>query len=244
MIPSGAPWENGTGFPTEARLPARAAVYSRTFSPDGLDMTLKNGIILKNTSMFLLLLSLMAAYALPSFGVDFRNRSSRRASDRNTLNAVLDILRENRTGLASAEEFKLAQVITGESEAHRIDPLFILALIKTESAFYNWSRSLSGALGLMQILPSTGRGVASELDLKWAGNETLLDPFMNVKMGIHYFSTLKDRFNDDTARTLAAYNIGPTYLSSNMDAGMDVTGGFVRKVLENYRDIKERVEYN
>ncbi|MBI5903080.1 MAG: lytic transglycosylase domain-containing protein [Deltaproteobacteria bacterium] len=199
---------------------------------------------MKNGLALLFLFSLMAAYAMPSLGVNFRSSSSRRASDKNTMNAVLDILRENRTGLASAEEFKLAQVITGESEAHRIDPLFILALIKTESTFYNWSRSLNGALGLMQILPSTGRGIASELNLKWAGNETLLDPFMNVKMGIHYFSTLKDRFNDDTARTLAAYNIGPTYLSSNMDAGMDVTGGFVKKVLENYRDMKERVEYN
>ena len=59
-----------------------------------------------------------------------------------------------------------------------------------------------------------------------------------------YYFQPSDRFNDDTARTLAAYNIGPTYLSANMDAGMDVTGGFVKKVLENYRDMKERVEYN
>lgn len=207
-------------------------------------MTLKNSFVLKNGLALLLLFSLMAVYALPSLGFNLRGKSSGMGSDKNTMNAVLDILRENRTGLASAEELKLAQVITGESEAHRIDPLFILALIKTESTFYNWSRSFNGALGLMQILPSTGKGIASELNLKWAGNETLLDPFMNVKMGIHYFSTLKDRFNDDTARTLAAYNIGPTYLSSNMDAGMDVTGGFVRKVLDNYRDLKERVEYN
>ncbi len=207
-------------------------------------MTLKNRFVLKNGLALLFLFSLMAAYAMPSLGVNLWGKSSGMASDKDTMNAVLDILRENRTGLASAEELKLAQVITGESRAHRIDPLFILALIKTESTFYNWSRSLSGALGLMQILPSTGKGLASELNLKWAGNETLLDPFMNVKMGIHYFSTLKDRFNDDTARTLAAYNIGPTYLSSNMDAGMDITGGFVRKVFENYRDMKERMEYN
>lgn len=209
-----------------------------------MGMTLENRLILKNALALMLLFSLMAAYAMPSLGVNFLSRSSSRASEKNTMNAVLDILRENRTGLASAEERKLARVITGESEAHRIDPLFILAIIKTESTFYNWSRSLNGALGLMQILPSTGKGIASELNLKWAGNETLLDPFVNVKMGIHYFSTLKDRFNDDTAMTLAAYNIGPTYLSSNMDAGMDVTGGFVKKVLENYREIKERAEYN
>lgn len=207
-------------------------------------MTLKNRFVLKNALALSLLFLPMAACALPSLGVNFRSRPSSMASDKNTINAVLDILRENRTGLASAEEFKLAQVITGEAVAHRIDPLFILALIKTESTFYNWSRSFNGALGLMQILPATGKGIAEELNLKWAGNETLLDPFMNVKMGIHYFSTLKDRFNDDTARTLAAYNIGPTYLSSNMDAGMDVTGGFVKKVLENYMDMKERVEYN
>jgi len=207
-------------------------------------MTFKNMVFLKNVSVPLLLFAFTAACMLPSSGVDFWNRLSKNSSDKSASNAVLDILRENKTGLASMEEIRLAQVITGESEAHRIDPLFILALIKTESTFYNWSRSFSGALGLMQILPSTGKAIADELHLKWAGNEMLLDPFMNVKMGIHYFSTLKNRFNDDTVKTLAAYNIGPTYLSSNMDTGMDVTGGFVKKVLENYRDMKERVEYN
>lgn len=207
-------------------------------------MTFKNRIFLKNASVPLLLLALTGMCMLPSSGVDLWNKLSKNPSGKSASSAVLDILRENKTGLASAEELRLAQVITGESEAHRIDPFFILALIKTESTFYNWSRSFSGALGLMQILPSTGKGIADELHLEWAGNETLLDPFMNVKMGIHYFSTLKNRFNDDTIKTLAAYNIGPTYLSANMDAGMDVTGGFVKKVLENYRDIKERVEYN
>ncbi|MBI5827519.1 MAG: hypothetical protein HZB22_07330, partial [Deltaproteobacteria bacterium] len=77
-------------------------------------MTLENRLVLKNTLMLLLLFSLMAAYAMPSLGVNFRSSPSRSVTDKNTLNAVLDILRENRTGLASAEEFKLAQVITGE----------------------------------------------------------------------------------------------------------------------------------
>ena len=77
-----------------------------------------------------------------------------------TITYVRDVLKESRTGLGSLEEFKLAEVILFESVSHRIDPLFVLALIKTESTFYNWSRSDNGAVGLMQIRPATGEELA------------------------------------------------------------------------------------
>jgi soluble lytic murein transglycosylase len=158
------------------------------------------------------------------------------------LGHVLDVLRENKAGLGSIDEEKLAEVILVESSRYKLDPLFVLALIKTESNFGTLSRSLSGALGLMQIIPFTGEALAEELNLTWKGPETLLDPYTNVRIGIHYISSLTERFNDINA-SLAAYNAGPTYFASKTRAGEMVAENYVNRVLDNYKDFKERSEY-
>lgn len=161
--------------------------------------------------------------------------------ERGTFAFIRDLLKDKRTGLGSREEFKLAQVIHGEAIANSIDPLFVLALIETESTFYNWSRSMNGAVGLMQILPSTGEELAGEMRVKWDGEETLLNPFVNVKMGIRYFSNLREMFDDDIKTSLAAYNAGPGYVSVRR-GGPHAAEGFVKRVLDNYEEIKERAE--
>ncbi|WKZ33260.1 MAG: lytic transglycosylase domain-containing protein [Thermodesulfobacteriota bacterium] len=156
---------------------------------------------------------------------------------------VLDVLRENRTGLGALEELKLAEVIIMESVEHKLDPLFVLALIETESTFYNWSRSLRGAMGLMQIMPSTGEEIARQLRLEWKGEETLLDPYTNIKMGVHYFSKLKRRYKD-VGLTLAAYNAGPGKVDAWMRDGIGPSAFYAERVLENYRRFLERAAYN
>ncbi|OGP18197.1 MAG: hypothetical protein A2Z79_02475 [Deltaproteobacteria bacterium GWA2_55_82] len=155
---------------------------------------------------------------------------------------VLDVLRENRTGLGSLEELKLAEVILMESVAHKIDPLFVLALIENESTFYNWTRSFRGAVGLMQILPTTGEELAGELNVAWKGEETLLDPYTNVRMGVHYLSRLKSRYKDlDT--TLSAYNFGPGRMDTMMKEGNEPEAEYAHRVLESYRKFKEKAEF-
>lgn len=154
---------------------------------------------------------------------------------------VLDVIRENRTGLGSLEELKLAEVILMESLAHKIDPLFVLALIETESTFNNWSRSFRGAIGLMQIQPATGEELAGKLNLDWQGEQTLFDPYTNVKMGVRYFADLKRRYRDLNI-TLAAYNTGPGRIDSMIMEGSGPEDGYALKVLENYKKFKERAE--
>ncbi|MBI5587741.1 MAG: lytic transglycosylase domain-containing protein [Deltaproteobacteria bacterium] len=196
---------------------------------------LKNNGYAKKAALVLGLTVFFQAAGLPLMAGAFDQ-------DRGGVSGVLDVLRENRTGLGEVEETRLAEVILGESEKYKLDPLFVLALIKTESNFYNWSKSLNGALGLMQILPFTGKALAGELNLKWKGDETLLDPYANVKMGIHYLSSLNERFNDINA-SLAAYNSGPTYFASKTRDGDMVAQNYVNKVLYNYKDLRERADY-
>lgn len=152
------------------------------------------------------------------------------------LEYITDILRESRTGLSGRQEEVLARVILEESLANELDPLLVMALIKTESTFYNWAKSYKGARGLMQIMPSTGRWVAAELDLEWDGDRTLYNPFLNVRLGIRYISMLRDRYGDDTFLTLAAYNEGPTRLSRVLREGGAPPERYARKVLAYYED--------
>ncbi|MBI5643667.1 MAG: lytic transglycosylase domain-containing protein [Deltaproteobacteria bacterium] len=200
-----------------------------------------NKINFKKASVTLSFIVLFECLLFPALkdGVNFFSDRS----EQSVSGYMLDVLRENRTGLGSLEELKLVEVILFESISHKIDPLFVLALIKTESTFYNWSKSINGALGLMQIKPSTGEELAAELNLKWKGDETLLNPYINVKMGVHYFSNLMERYNDDREVTLAAYNVGPGIVDSRRKLQEGWGNQFVSRVLTNYKDLKERAEF-
>ncbi len=158
------------------------------------------------------------------------------AKDRAEVAYIKGELRSHRTGLSAAEEGRLAHHIHRESRAYSLDPIFVLALIKTESRYNNWSRSGKGAMGLMQILPDTGREVAEDLMVEWKGSDTLLNPYTNVKLGIHYYSALRERFNNDTRVTLSAYNAGPSRVRADRNASRT----FAQRVLDNYKELKER----
>lgn len=198
-----------------------------------------NKINLKKVLAAFCLAIVIEAGVMPAFTSRFVALLPQTGRDASMLDYVHGILKENRTGLGSIEELKLAETILMESVTNKIDPLFVLALMKTESTFYNWSKSFNGALGLMQILPSTGEELASELHLKWDGEGTLLNPYANVKMGVRYFSKLQDRYKD-TETSLTAYNVGP----GRVDLGVeDMQPVFARKVLSNYRYFKERADF-
>lgn len=89
-----------------------------------------------------------------------------------------------------------------------IDPFLAQAIIKTESSFYSAAQSPKGAIGLMQIMPSTGKEIASELNIRPFTISELYDPEVNIQIGLYYFVKLKKEFNEDLYLTLAAYNAG------------------------------------
>jgi soluble lytic murein transglycosylase len=92
---------------------------------------------------------------------------------------------------------------------YRFDPLWIMALIRVESRFAANAHSPRGAIGLMQLLPSTARDIAPELGLRDIDEATLRQPAVNLHLGCHYLSKLKRLFPDDEVAVLAAYNAGP-----------------------------------
>ena len=84
------------------------------------------------------------------------------------------------TGLSPREVGNLARTIVVESRRYGLETQLVLAVMKVESSFYHRAVSPVGAMGLMQILPSTGKEMAHALDIPWRGAHTLFDAQVNV----------------------------------------------------------------
>jgi len=84
----------------------------------------------------------------------------------------------------------------------------LMAIARRESAFFPEARSPVGAMGLMQVMPATGRHVAKSLDRPYQSSD-LYDVEDNVMLGSAYYRQLLDRFDGNRIFALAAYNAGP-----------------------------------
>jgi soluble lytic murein transglycosylase len=129
---------------------------------------------------------------------------------------------------------ELARLIKEESARNHIDYRLVLALIQVESNFDAHAVSEMGARGLLQIKPSLARFLVRELDIEWKGPHTLHDPKENLRIGIHFLSTLKEQFGN-LEKALLAYNVGPTRLRDIVEAGGISDRSFARKVMREYR---------
>ncbi|MEE3327133.1 MAG: transglycosylase SLT domain-containing protein [Myxococcota bacterium] len=150
-----------------------------------------------------------------------------------TQEQILEALSQRRTSLTKPELERLAQTIAEECERHDFEPELILAVIFVESGGRPAAVSHVGALGLMQIMPPTGAEVARKLGLPWEGPSTLLDPIVNVKLGVAYLRTLNDRYEDMSA-ALAAYNWGPGRIDRRLRRGQDLPTEYINRVIDLY----------
>jgi len=107
-------------------------------------------------------------------------------------------------------------------------------------------RSHAGAIGIMQLMPGTGKRTAAEIGLPWAGLATLTDPESNIRLGTTYLAKMLERFGGNLVLATAAYNAGPNKVDEwlgrtpqdALDARIwienipyDETRAFVRRVL-------------
>jgi soluble lytic murein transglycosylase len=151
---------------------------------------------------------------------------------------IFRVLQRFKTGLPHVENKKLAQVIERESRKYGQDYRLILAIIKTESSFKYKARSTKGAKGLMQIKPFVGEAIARDIDIRWEGDETLFNPHLNIKMGLHYLSRLLLRFGDLKV-ALTAYNRGPSYVRKRLKTKKELPLRYSTKVLKAYQEFSQ-----
>ena len=99
------------------------------------------------------------------------------------------------------------QVVRGHARNYRLNPALLAAVIYTESKFDANARSDAGAIGLMQLLPDTAKGIAIRTGGKRFIVSDLTKPEINVRYGAWYLRHLLDRYGDERT-ALAAYNAG------------------------------------
>ena len=128
----------------------------------------------------------------------------------------------NRAGvrLSPAKMYEIAESVATESQRHGLDPALLMSVIMVESRFRSDAVSEKGAIGLMQLLPSTAVELADQLNLPWQGDVHLLDPRTNIELGTHYLSSLIEIFHGDVSLALTAYNKGPGYVQNMLASGV------------------------
>jgi len=95
------------------------------------------------------------------------------------------------------------------AEEFALDPAWVFAVARQESAFMADARSPAGALGLMQIMPATGKDIATKLKATGFRTAKLLQPSLNVRFGTWYLRHLLNRIGDNPVLATAGYNAGP-----------------------------------
>ncbi|HEY6769356.1 MAG TPA: transglycosylase SLT domain-containing protein [Candidatus Sulfotelmatobacter sp.] len=113
--------------------------------------------------------------------------------------------------------------------ANGLDPYLVASLIRQESEFNPNAVSRANAVGLMQLLPKTGKVVAKEVKLKRYSASQLYTPAVNLQLGTRYFRGMVDKFGGSFEYALAAYNAGSDRVDDWLAQG-------------KYRDPQEFVE--
>jgi soluble lytic murein transglycosylase len=109
--------------------------------------------------------------------------------------------------------------IVASSRANGLDPLLVAAVIRAESNYWTWAASRKGAMGLMQITPSTARWIAAQRGQADFDERMLYDPATNIAMGCWYLRHLLDQFHGNLPAALAAWNGGRTNVTGWLTAG-------------------------
>jgi hypothetical protein len=143
---------------------------------------------------------------------------------------VTDSVREN----FFKTEVPFGSMIYKEARKNNIRPELVAAVVQAESKFKPTARSGAGAIGLMQLVPRTGR---------WMGARDLTNPAQNIAAGAKYLRYLHDRFDGNETKVIAAYNAGEGNVQRfNGVPPFRETRSYVTKVRNFEQDFKNRVD--
>ena len=121
---------------------------------------------------------------------------------------------------------KIISMIDEASEKYGVDSKLVQALVQQESGFNPNAKSKAGALGLMQLMPATAKGL---------GVNDPMNPKENIEGGVKYLKSMLDRFHGNTILALAAYNAGPNAVSKYDGVPpYKETQNYVKAILKNY----------
>jgi soluble lytic murein transglycosylase len=126
-----------------------------------------------------------------------------------------------------------SSIVQAHARNYRLDPALLAAVIYAESKFDANARSAAGAVGLMQLLPDTAKGIAERTGGAHFVPSDLLNPEINVRYGCWYLRHLLDKYGDERT-ALAAYHAGQANVDRWRSQGLGIqfaqTRYYVKKV--------------
>ena len=134
--------------------------------------------------------------------------------------------------------FPYEDTILEWSQLRQLNPLLVTSLIRQESRFEPEIESWAGALGLMQVMPATGKDAAKNIGLS---DYSLTNPEDNINIGTYYLDFTHKKYNNNSMLAVASYNAGPNAVAKWVSRyGLQDADEFVEKI--PYRETKGYVE--
>jgi soluble lytic murein transglycosylase len=130
------------------------------------------------------------------------------------------------------------EIIRGHAENYRLEPQLVAAMVYQESKFDADAESASGAVGLMQLLPSTGQGIADRTGGDSWTPADLHNPELNVRYGCWYLRHLLDKYGSEEL-ALAAYNAGQANVDRWREQGGEIEFPETRHYVERVQELKQ-----
>lgn len=125
---------------------------------------------------------------------------------------------------------ELSGQIVDVARAEGIDPDLAFRLVNLESEFNEHATSPVGAIGLMQVMPSTAREYVRGIT-----TERLYEPGTNLRIGLRYLRGLLDDYKGDVKLALLVYNRGPAAVAKSRAQGDNPSNGYDRILTKGYR---------
>ena len=129
-------------------------------------------------------------------------------------------------------------IVLGHAKNYRLDPALLAAVIYQESKFNADARSDRGAIGLMQLLPGTAKGIAERTGGTKFRVSDLYVPEINVRYGAWYLRHLLDKYSSERT-ALAAYNAGQANVDSWRARGLPIQFEETREFVDHVESLEK-----
>jgi len=184
------------------------------------------------------------SHAKELLGGEYKGSDAQSLEGKSALNEILQ--KKVQTSLAprwKTHARAITETVISESSKYNMDPVFVLAVIKTESKFNPLAKGSFGEIGLMQIKPNTAEWIAKKFKIAWNGKKTLENPSANIKIGLAYMNYLRTKFNRKALKYVSAYNMGPTNVRRLIAMNIK-PAEYNARVMKNYSQIYAVISTN